>query len=121
MRTLVLLACMLGCDDTTGTTTPPDLSLGKGDLAFASACGLPGDQPLDSTGIGKFCQLVTDCSNNAMATLCSQLGDPTTYFCTFVCNNQPAGYCGANAVCICDGPGRCGCVPKKCHPPDGGI
>jgi hypothetical protein len=125
MRTLVFLASlclMVGCDDDTGTTQKtPDLSVGKGDLAFSSQCGFPGDQPIDSTGVGKFCMTLSDCMGNAASTVCSTIGSDTTHFCTQVCTNMPAGFCGANAVCICDGPGRCACVPKKCHPPDGGI
>jgi hypothetical protein len=126
MRTLALLIgiglSVVACDDKTGTT-PVTTDLSKvSDLAFASACGHPGDKAIDATGIGLFCTTLAMCVGNDPSTICSNIGDPTTFFCTQVCNGKPAGFCGANAVCICDGgPTRCGCVPKKCNPPDGGI
>jgi hypothetical protein len=94
-------------------TPHPDLSV-VADMAFASACGHPGDKALDSTGLGLFCQTLTDCQNNTKAQLCSNIGDVTTYFCTYVCDPTVAGSCGAVGTCTCQGPGRCGCVPTLC-------
>ena len=130
MRTLALLAglgfLVVACDDTTATNgTTADLSVAADLAGPVSACGHPGEPPVNSTGVGTFCQSLDDCkvtATNPKAFLCSNIGDPTTYFCTFQCHNVP-GECGANALCSCQGAGtsRCGCVPAKCLPPDGGT
>lgn len=115
---LLMVLALAGCSG--GGSTAQDMSMSKSeDMAtFKSNCGKPGDVG-NSLGVGKFCEKLTDCSDNPKATLCAKLGDPDNYFCTFVCNGGDAGAdeCGENARCACD-PGSmgrgCGCFPIAC-------
>ena len=82
--------------------------------AFASTCGMPGDLG-NELGVGKFCVTLNDCGDTVEAPLCSSFGDPTTFFCTKLC--QPPGDagvnpCGTGAECVCSG--SCGCAPTSC-------
>lgn len=82
--------------------------------AFYSVCGQPGDVGNDK-GVGKFCQVLSDCQNNMSATLCSILGDTTTHFCTTTCSSTgSADQCGTNATCTCNASNQCGCTPNTC-------
>ena len=91
---------------------------GAADLAaapdqFFTCCGAPGDKG-NSLQVGAYCEKFTDCFDNAKAKVCTVLGDPRTHFCTFACTqNGPAGQCGENAQCECQG-ANCACVPDAC-------
>lgn len=89
---------------------PPDMV-----FPYHSDCGHPGDTG-NSLGVGQFCIHESDCENNTKANLCTQLGDPDNFFCTFPCSAKgPADQCGENAYCACDSQGRgCGCYPSRC-------
>jgi hypothetical protein len=117
MRSLALLVIWCACGDNNTTTLPPDMTM-VGDMAFQSSCGFPGDQPVNEKGVGKFCEEILDCHKpgdpNWMVDLCSNLGDPTSHFCTFQCDPGVTD-CGHDAVCTCNGLG-CGCAPAKCAP-----
>jgi hypothetical protein len=136
-----------------GCNTPPppggtkDLSVTY-DLA-GSICGEPGDAPVNTLGVGKFCVGANDCAANGnvawKATLCSTalseaaMGDPAgslvVNFCTAICDKSFDGKadpaeCGDNALCQClylTGHNLlgCGCTPTKCGTltarGDGGI
>jgi hypothetical protein len=90
------------------------------DMAFFSVCGHPGDTG-NSLGVGKFCKVLSDCSSNTKATLCSTLGSDNAYFCTMPCtppaSDMGSTECGENAICQC-GSGSaqsgCGCYPTSC-------
>lgn len=83
------------------------------DLFFNSQCGHPGDTG-NSLGVGKFCTMLSDCSSNTKATLCTTLGSSDEFFCTMLCSSTgPANQCGENARCACDN-GQCGCYPTAC-------
>ena len=128
MRVYVLLAslCLLGvpaCDDNSTMMSGMDLTAHVPDMAYASSCGVPGDKALNATGVGLFCEQISDCaaptgSTGWKATLCSSIGDATSHFCTFVCT--ASSECGTGATCVCANIG-CGCTPNKCAPPDGGV
>jgi hypothetical protein len=126
MRTLVLGLLLLGCDGDIMNLSP-DLTMMvvQPDLSYQSSCGFPGDQPLNATGIGKFCEEILDCKPAVMgdpnwkADLCSNFGDPTSHFCTFQCT-PGNGDCGTGALCVCNNLG-CGCAPATCAPPDAGT
>ncbi|MFT3692865.1 MAG: hypothetical protein QM831_06975 [Kofleriaceae bacterium] len=82
--------------------------------AFASECGHPGDTGNDK-GVGKFCQVLSDCTGNMSATLCSVLGDTSTHFCTTTCSSTgSADQCGTDATCTCNDSNQCGCTPNAC-------
>ena len=81
--------------------------------AFASTCGMPGDQG-NELGVGKFCATLNDCSNNGQAGLCSNLGDETTHFCTKFCTKGSTTDCGTGATCTCNAQNQCGCTPDSC-------
>jgi hypothetical protein len=125
MRSLALLCLVIACgEDNNAPMTLNDLSGASGDmtdLAFSSSCGFPGDQAVNSLGVGKFCQEISDCNMpgnpNWMANLCSTI-DPSSnsHFCTTACDPTMAGQCGANAVCVCKPGTGCGCTPAKCAP-----
>jgi hypothetical protein len=123
MRSLALLFLLVGCgDDSNAPMTFPDLSMTSGeDLAFSSSCGFPGDQAVNSLGVGKFCTEILDCSamgNPAWtATLCSTI-DPSSnsHFCTLACDPGDVGACGTGAQCVCKPGTGCGCTPDKCAP-----
>ncbi len=111
-----LVAC--GGDDDAATAdaaaidaTPPDAPPPDAPESF---CGQPGD-PGNEIGVGKFCNTISDCSGNGMATICATLGDPDAHFCTRTCQNEDAGVavCGTGATCVCAGAG-CGCTPNSC-------
>ena len=120
---LVLAMLAAGCSSASTNEGTADSG---GDDAQAEAgplnsfCGFPGDTG-NSLGVGQFCETVYDCQQNSKATLCTQLGNPNTYFCTFRCDpDAGAGVCGENAICACSG--QCGCVPTRCvHHRDGGT
>jgi hypothetical protein len=98
------VAVAAACSSSGGGNKPPV-------DAFQSTCGQPGDMG-NELGVGKFCQSLSDCSGSAG--LCSSIGDPTTHFCTFVCQQTgSAGQCGTNATCECQG-NQCGCTPNSC-------
>ncbi len=79
---------------------------------FSSTCGKPGDTG-NELGVGKFCTNLGEC--NGTAPLCSNVGDPTTYFCTRTCHlDAGVDQCGANASCECGGGATCGCTPIAC-------
>jgi hypothetical protein len=103
------LAPFVACGDDGGTPAPPD--------AYYSECGRPGDVG-NELGVGQFCAQFSDCGTTVDAPLCSSLGDPTTHFCTRVCDpGSDAGImeqCGAGAECVCNGGGQCGCTPSEC-------
>ncbi|HEX4509538.1 MAG TPA: hypothetical protein VH328_05645 [Burkholderiaceae bacterium] len=134
MRTLVLLAglgLLVACgDDDSGIKMTMDLSVAvfSPDMAYPSSCGFPGDKGVNSLGVGLFCMSLVDCeapdgSMGWKATLCSNLGDPTSHFCTFQCDPATVntqGECGDGATCVCGDIG-CGCTPHACVPkPDAG-
>lgn len=105
----VLFLCACGGDD-----APPDAAAPTPD-AFFSICGFPGDQG-NEMGVGKFCESLADCADTVDAPLCSDLGDPTSHFCTNTCSpDADAGppSCGTGADCVC-GEGGCGCTPVAC-------
>ena len=117
---LILMALLvvgpLGCDET-GVTQQPDLS-----VVLLSSCGQPGDSG-NSKGVGKFCQLLSDCEGDT--NICSSLGNgmtpsaDDTYFCTIYPCQQDAGadVCGENATCVCGNAGSssgCACTPNRC-------
>jgi hypothetical protein len=132
MRTLLLLSCaILGCGSGGGGGGPDmrakDLSAGGGDMALLSRCGMPGDQPVNSLGVGKFCMTLAECMTdpNAKTNLCTILGNGSnpspddTYFCTIFPCQLDAGVaqCGDNATCVCGsamGGSGCVCTPNKC-------
>jgi hypothetical protein len=107
---------LVGCGGSDPGTTS-DLAMGK-DMASNSICGHPGDTG-NSLGVGKYCvSPITDCANNAMATICTTLGSDNTFFCTFPCTASDMGNpCGENAACVC-GSGSsqsgCACFPDRC-------
>ena len=95
------------------TSHPPDAPGATPD-AFASTCGMPGDQG-NELGVGKFCQTLNDCNGTPSAPLCSNLGDETTFFCTKFCSaNGSADQCGTAATCTCNSSNQCGCTPNAC-------
>lgn len=126
MRSFFVAAMALATVACGSTTTTPATGNGKADMragadmSFRSDCGHPGDKG-NSLGVGMFCDTLDACSNNSKATLCTILGDPDNFFCTFRCDaNGAANQCGENARCACNG-GPCGCFPTACDPPsDGG-
>ncbi len=81
--------------------------------AFYSKCGQPTDTG-NELGIGKFCELNSDCS--ATAPLCSIYGDKTTHFCTKTCQGDAGvDQCGTATQCVCEtGGATCGCTPTAC-------
>lgn len=109
----------LACGDTP-TPAPQDLRP-PADLTFLSACGHPGDKG-NSLGVGQFCENLSDCADNTRAKLCTTLGDPDNFFCTFACKKDgPVDQCGESARCACSS-GGCGCFPTRCdEPSDGGV
>ena len=129
MRPLVLCLslCLAGCDDDGGTAAPQDLAVKTGpDLAYDTSCGYPTDQPINSTGVGKFCTdfTTTECNGNGMATTCANLANPKAHLCTFLCSPSDEGKegpCGTGAICLCMPPIGCGCTPLSCAPRDGGT
>src|SRR5262249_16843905 len=104
MRLLWALACAIllaNCHtDSPGMESTDDLAAAAPDFAgFRSDCGHPGDTG-NSLGVGQFCVHESDCENKTKANLCTQLGDPDNYFCTFPCKAMgPADQCGENARC----------------------
>jgi hypothetical protein len=139
LLTCVCFAFIVGCG---GGSTPPGGTGGNGgmdmamptmigpDMAFASACGHPGDKG-NSKGVGKFCETNDDCSG-LEAGLCSTINnkdggtDPNTFFCVKAfCNpSAPAtditDFCGENATCLKNALGAA-CVPVQCAPPSGAM
>jgi hypothetical protein len=127
---LLLVACGDNAMNNPDLAMMLDMAAPPGaDLAFASACGRPGDTG-NSIGVGKFCTGgVPDstCPTN----VCSHSTRMDTYFCTTLCS------CGANptegmvctdatckeaSVCQCTKVGMsvvCGCVPASCAMPQG--
>ncbi|MDW8283099.1 MAG: hypothetical protein RMK29_15385 [Myxococcales bacterium] len=117
------LACLLFATSTfmAGCPTAPggeDLRMPV-DMALNSCCGMPGDKG-NELGVGLFCRASPDCKGTGMfkAFLCSSAGNTpqrSTYFCTFLCEQQDGGsnQCGTGASCQCDGRG-CACVPDIC-------
>jgi hypothetical protein len=99
------------------STPPPTFDLatpaGSLDLAAQLSCGKPGD-PGNALGVGKYCDTLADCSGNTLATLCATIGLPTAHFCTMQCDPNTVGACGDMANCLCQGVGRCGCIPTYC-------
>lgn len=81
--------------------------------AFVSTCGMPGDVG-NELGVGKFCATLNDCANNKQSGLCSNLGDPTTFFCTKFCTKGSTTDCGTGATCTCNASNQCGCTPNTC-------
>lgn len=79
--------------------------------AFFSTCGHPGDTG-NEVGIGKFCEILSDCSGTAP--LCSSIGDDTTHFCTRTCPMGNDTVCGTGAQCTCNSSNQCGCTPTVC-------
>ena len=107
----VAAACTFACSSSKSTAKPDAKATVD---AFYSTCGQPGD-PGNDVGVGKFCQSLSDCLGNGSATLCSILGDNTTFFCTFTCSSTgSAGQCGSNAMCTCNSSNQCGCTPNSC-------
>jgi hypothetical protein len=87
--------------------------------AFFSYCGHPGDEG-NELGVGKFCDEFADCGDTVNAPLCSEIGDPSTHFCTKTCRGGDADagsleeQCGSGEItCVCSG-GQCGCTPTEC-------
>jgi hypothetical protein len=129
MRRLTLaLVLVLGCGSSSSTPPKPDAppvphgidappatidAPAAGVDAFASTCGKPGDQG-NELGVGKFCATLNDCANNGSAGLCSNLGDPTTFFCTKLCTKGSTTDCGTGATCTCNAQNQCGCTPNSC-------
>ncbi|HUJ57417.1 MAG TPA: hypothetical protein VLX92_02960 [Kofleriaceae bacterium] len=92
----------------------PDAAADASADAFASSCGEPGDTG-NELGIGKFCQMQSDCSGTQAAPLCSIIGDSTTHFCTKICTSTgSADQCGTATTCTCNSSNECGCTPNKC-------
>jgi len=103
MRAIVVCAVLAACGGGKSNSGPD---------AFYTTCGNPGDLG-NELGIGKFCQTIADCSSTPMASICSNLGDVTTFFCTRTCQSTgSADQCGTGAQCVCSG--GCGCVPNTC-------
>lgn len=113
------------CSSTSSTASPGNNDAGTEPDTFRfdakSNCGFPGDKG-NSVGVGQFCINLSDCLENSKARLCTTLGNPENYFCTFRCDpkTDPANVCGENARCACDDKGgSCGCFPTRCDgPPD---
>jgi hypothetical protein len=80
--------------------------------ALSSFCGHPGDTGND-IGVGRFCNVLSDCSSTTDAHICATLGDPMAHFCTKTCTMGSTGECGTDAMCICQGT-ACGCTPTSC-------
>jgi hypothetical protein len=110
MRIAVIIAFTLAACGGGGTPQKtPDAAAD----AFQSNCGFPGD-PGNEIGVGKFCAQLSDCNGNGSATLCSDLGDPSTHFCTKTCAMGSTDQCGSNATCTCNSSNQCGCTPNTC-------
>jgi hypothetical protein len=112
----------VGACSSSSTETGSNGDAGKSDAAAgdaaASKCGKPGDQG-NALGVGKYCEVVSDCNATPEAHVCSVLGDQETHFCTKICVPPDAGdggsasNCGAGASCECDSR-NCGCTPVVC-------
>jgi hypothetical protein len=110
MRLLIGIGmCLLFACGGGGGSGKPDAAVD----AFNSLCGKPGDVG-NNVGVGKFCAMLSDCTGNMQATLCSSLGDPNTHFCTKTCPMGSTDQCGTNAMCVCNGNNQCGCTPNEC-------
>ena len=103
---LVAIAFAFACGG--GSDKKPDAAID----ALDSFCGHPGDTGND-IGVGKFCNTLSDCNGNKMATLCATLGNAQAHFCTKTCTMGSTDQCGMMAMCICQG-GSCGCTPNSC-------
>jgi hypothetical protein len=118
-----------GTDASTDGATHDGSTSNDADAVADTGCTKPGD-PGNSLGVGKYCDLLGDCSDTVDAHICATLGDPTAHFCTKTCTRPDAGgdassdasetgadggvgECGENATCACDTAG-CGCTPNVC-------
>jgi hypothetical protein len=112
---LVLGGLGSACSSKSPSDELMDMTPPAPDLTFTakSDCGHPGDKG-NSLGVGKFCQKLLDCSDNVKAFLCTTIGDPNNYFCTFRCKVDAD--CGEDANCQCAA-GGCGCFPNACGGP----
>jgi hypothetical protein len=121
---LVALSWAWGCStsssSSSGGSSSGSASDGGGGTdsgAPPSTCGHPGDKG-NALGVGQYCEKISDCTGQAK--LCSIVGDPTTHFCTVLCqvDASVSTQCGSDdMLCEC-GTGGCGCTPKVCV--DGG-
>ena len=75
-----------------------------------------------------YCQKIADCPGTApICTSFQNSSQPESlhsFFCTVPCDPcDPPTVCGSGALCVCQAPGACGCVPQTCAAliPDGGI
>src|SRR5262245_2642203 len=113
---LVLFAATAACSSSSSSSSgsaPSDA--GTKDAATSSTCGHPGDVG-NALGVGKYCEKKTECDGTPGAPFCSIVGDPTTHFCTKLCDADASveAQCGsADMVCACN-TGGCGCTPKIC-------
>jgi len=80
------------------------------------ACGQPCDRG-NALGVGHYCQGLSDCKGMPAAHICSDLGDPTTHFCTLICTPDSGSACGEGAACVCNDGDLCGCTPRSCLGP----
>ena len=105
---IVAIAAAIAVACGNSTTKKPDAAVD----AYFSTCGHPGDTG-NEIGVGKFCTGLSDCTSTAP--LCSQIGDPTTHFCTKTCPAMGSdATCGTNAKCECNSSNQCGCTPNAC-------
>ena len=125
---LTLAAC--SSSSSSGNSAGPDAGGGDGGACghVDSACGQPCDKG-NSLGVGVYCTGIEQCTSTPKAHLCSSLGnsmgEPPTFFCTFMCAPPDAGGadaeggsslptdCGEGATCTCGG-NLCGCTPNSC-------
>ena len=103
----LFVAIVVACGSSSNTKKP-DAAID----ALDSFCGHPGDTGND-IGVGKYCNTLSDCNGNKMATLCATLGNAQAHFCTKTCPMGSTDQCGMNATCVCQG-GSCGCTPNSC-------
>ena len=113
------IACLVvvGACGTAGPLSSGDGGVADADSGAAS-CGAPGDRG-NAVGVGKYCTVLADCSNNLQASICATSGEPTQRYCTSFCYPPDAGGanpCGVGASCRCDRMlGLCSCVPDACQ------
>ena len=107
MKVALLVLVLVACGGDDSASSHHDAAVD----AFFSNCGHPGDVG-NEVGIGKFCEILSDCSGTAP--LCSSIGDDTTHFCTRTCPMGNDTVCGTEAKCTCNSSNQCGCTPTVC-------
>lgn len=129
---LAAAACSSSNSGPADASAPEDSGTFDACAPLDSSCGQPCTGG-NSLGVGQYCSGILDCSGTPQAHLCSDLGDPTTHFCTFRCSlpvdaGSEGGLadgggstlptdCGEGASCTCDKSGECGCTPNACLGP----